>query len=353
MVFLAIPLNPPGTFHLYTAAAILYPDALATSVTLPMEILQAASQMSSVSARGRPQVRFLLAAPGRQPVRMSCGISLSPDIDCHDLQPPDLLLLPAIWRNPLPTVVASRPWLGLLRSCAAAGTRICSVGTASCLLAESGLLDGRPATTHWNYFHRFARRYPQVELKTRHLITQCGNIYCVGSVNSIADLTVHIVEEWFGIRIARAVENQFSPEIRQSFRDAAYQNEPHGSHHDELVMEAQLWLQKNLAGPISIAALAKRFGLSSRTLARRFRAATGLAPQAYLQGLRVAEARDLLRHTNLAVGDISWRVGLNDTSYFAKLFRENVGMTPLQYRAAVRGKLFAPGHTQSATTGVS
>lgn len=327
---------------MYTAAAILYPDALATSVTLPMEILQAASQMASVVHRGEPQVRFLLAAPTAVSLRLSSGITLQPDITCEALPPLDLLLLPAIWRNPLPTINAAGAWLPRLQEMAAADTRICSVGTASCLLAEAGLLSGRPATTHWNYFDSFARRYPLVKLKTRHLITQSDKIYCAGSVNSIADLMVHIVEEWFGSRVARAVENQFSPEIRQSFRDAAYQNEPQSSHHDEVVLEAQLWLQARLAESVSIAALARHLGVSSRTLNRRFQAATGLSPIGYLQNLRVVEARDLLRHSNLSVSEIAWKVGLNDTSYFSQLFREQVGMSPLQYRGAVRGKLFTP-----------
>ncbi len=327
---------------MYTAAAILYPDAMATSITLPMEILLAASQMASVRERGRPQVRFLLAGPDRRTIRLSSGITLKPDIAYADLPNLDLLLLPGIWRNPVATINDSGPWLQQLRAMGASDTRICSVGTASCLLAEAGLLNGKPATTHWNYFEQFARRYPSVQLKTRHLITQSGNIYCVGSVNSIADLMVHIVEEWFGSAIARAVENQFSPEIRQSFRDAAYQNEPQSSHHDELVLEAQLWLQANLGESLTIAALAQHLGLSSRTLNRRFQSATGLSPMGYLQSLRIAEARDLLRHSNLSVSEIAWQVGLNDTSYFSKLFREQVGMSPLKYRSAVRGKLFAP-----------
>jgi transcriptional regulator GlxA family with amidase domain len=332
---------------MYTAAAMLYPDALATSVTLPMEILAAASQMASVRHRGEPRVRFLLTAPDSQTVRLSSGLTLKPDALFSELPALDLLLLPAIWRNPVPTINAAAPWLERLRDLGASDTRICSVGTASCLLAEAGLLRGRPATTHWNYFDHFARRYPAVQLQTRHLITQSGNIYCVGSVNSIADLMVHIVEDWFGSRIARAVENQFSPEIRQTFRDAAYQNEAQSSHHDEIVLEGQLWLQSNLGESISIAALARHLGMSGRTLNRRFHTAIGLSPMEYLQSLRITEAKELLRQSNLSVSEIAWRVGLNDTSYFSKLFREQVGMAPLRYRGAVRGKLFTPGDKSS------
>ena len=328
-----------------TAAAILYPHALATSVTLPMEILRAASQMASVGSGATPQVRFLLAAPDLKMITLGSGLVVKPDITLANLPPLDLMLLPAIWRNPLPTIRRAQHWLPLLREQAAAGTRLCSVGTGSCLLAEAGLLNAKPATTHWNYFEQFKRRYPAVELKTRHLITQSANIYCVGSVNSIADLMVHIVEEWFGSRIARAVENQFSPEIRRSFRAAAYQNEADSCHHDEAVMQGQQWLQEHLPAPISIPELAEHLKLTPRTLHRRFKRATGLSPLAYLQSLRIAEAKDLLRHSNLTVGDIAWQIGLQDVSYFSQLFRRHSGISPLQYREAVRGKLFDPGVT--------
>jgi transcriptional regulator GlxA family with amidase domain len=327
---------------MYTAAAALYPQALATSITLPMEILQAASQMASVGTRKGPKVRFLLAAPDLQQLTLGSGIALQPDIGLAGLPALDLLLLPAIWRNPLPAVKAARGWRDLLCEHAARGTRICSVGTGSFLLAEAGLLDGRAATTHWHYFESFSRRYPAVELKTRHLITQSDNIYCVGSVNSIADLMVHIVDEWFGGRIATAVENQFSPEIRRSFRAAAYQNEADSSHHDEVVARVQQWLQGNLSTPVTMAQLARQTQLSARTLHRRFSRATGMSPLNYLQSLRIAGAKELLRHSDLTVSDIAWQQGIQDVSYFSQLFRRHSGMSPLRYRQAVRGKLFNP-----------
>jgi transcriptional regulator GlxA family with amidase domain len=329
--------------NMYTAAAVLYPDALATSITLPMEILQAASQMASVRDRGKAQINFLLAEPTGKTTRLSSGIRLQPDVALADVPPLDLLILPAIWRNPLPTLRQAQAWLGQLQELAATGTRICSVGTGSYLLAEAGLLDGQPATTHWNYLDHFSQRYPAVELKGRHLITQSGNIYCVGSVNSIADLMVHIIEEWFGSRISRAVENQFSPEIRLRFRAAAYQNEADSSHHDETIVQAQQWLQDHLAERVTMAALADELGFTTRTLNRRFKQATGVTPQSYLQNLRINNARELLRHSNLGVGEIAWQLGLQDVSYFSQLFRRHCGVSPLRYREAVRGKLFETG----------
>ena len=325
--------------------AALYPRTLATSLALPMDILQAANQAASIRARGRPQLQFQLAGISRKPVAIVGGLRITPDICLAQLEHCDMLLLPGMWRNPQPVLQSQGAWLELLPVLAGRGTIICSVGTASCFLAESGLLDGIAATTHWNYFDEFTRRYPGVKLKKRHLITQSDNIYCAGSVNAGADLMIHLVEEWFGPRIARAIESQFSPEIRRPFRAHAYQSLQDSAHHDELVLAAQQLLQDQLHTGLSMSSLASHLRCSPRTLSRRFKAATGQTPSRYLRGQRIAAARELLRTTNLSVGEVAWQVGLHDVSYFTSLFQKHTGQTPACYRHSVRGKLFSPPAT--------
>ncbi|MCZ6831387.1 MAG: helix-turn-helix domain-containing protein [Gammaproteobacteria bacterium] len=322
--------------------AALYPRTLATSLALPMDVLRAASQAASAQHRGQPQLEFLVAATSPQAVETVGGLSVQPDISLAEIGSCDMLLLPAMWRNPQPILRQQQPWLPVLQSLAEAGTSICSVGTASCFLAEAGLLDGQAAATHWNYFEEFQQRYPRVKLKRHHLITQSGNLYCAGSVNSIADLMIHIVEDWFGSRIARAVESQFSPEIRRPFRAHAYQSSDDALHQDELVLTAQQWLQDQYHESISLSELAARLDCSPRTLSRRFKAVTGQTPSQYLQKQRLAAATELLRATNLSVGEIAWQVGLHDVSYFTALFRKQRGQTPAKYRLSVRAKLFNP-----------
>ncbi|AQA19058.1 hypothetical protein BST95_13225 [Halioglobus japonicus] len=328
---------------MYRIGALLYPQALATSITLPLEILQAAAQLARVESRQSFAVTSILAAPDLRPVSLLGGLTLAPDISYDELNDLDLLIIPAIWRNPQPIVAAARPWLPQLRDLAKAGTRLCGVGTGACMLAEAGLLDGRPATTHWNYRQEFARRYPKVAFKSRHLITQSDNIFCVGSVNSIADLAVHLIEEWYGEGIARAVESQFSPEIRRPFRAAAYQTGSDSSHHDELVAEAQDMIRSQLSNPPRLADIAAQLGISERSLNRRFHQASGSSPREWVQNLRISRARELLRHSNLPANEVAWQVGINDASHFGALFKRRVGMTPAKYREAVRGKLFTPG----------
>jgi transcriptional regulator GlxA family with amidase domain len=322
--------------------AALYPRALLTSLALPMDVLQAAGQAAAVQAgRGAgSRVDFVLAATDLAPVTLAGGMTLTPQITLDEVAPCDMLLLPALWRNPQPILRRQAAWLELLAPLYDLGTVICSIGTASCFLAESGLLAGRAATTHWHYFDEFAARYPTVQLKRRHLITQSGRIFCAGSVNSGADLMIHLVEDWFGQRIARRVESQFSPEIRRPFRAHAWQSVDASAHHDELVLTAQQRLQDSLEQAQSLTALAEELECSPRTLTRRFREATGQTPSGWLREQRVLAARDLLRSTNLSVGEVSLRVGLQDVSYFTSLFQRQTGMTPGHYRRSVRGKLF-------------
>jgi len=327
----------------HTSIALLYPNALATSISLPLEILHAAAQQRRAHRRNEPAARQLLAlpGPGTDAPQLAGGLQLHTSHRLQDLPAPALLILPAIWRNPAPALRQCRHIHAVLRDYAERGTLICSVGTGSCLLAEAGLLDGRVATTHWNYFDHFARRYPRVDLKRRHLITQAGNIYCAGSVNSIADLMVHIVERWYGPRCARAVEHQFSPEIRQSFTAAAFLEHGRSAHHDEQILQLQLYLQETLQEQHSLASMAAHTGLSTRGLSRRFRSATGVSALQYLLQLRVQEARALLLHSNLNLGEIAWRCGWSSASQFSQQFRAREGVSPSGYRAAVRGKRFS------------
>ncbi|WOJ95578.1 helix-turn-helix domain-containing protein [Congregibacter brevis] len=332
-----------------TAALIIYPEALATSVTLPAEILHAAAQMSQTTrGRGVDAQIQLLGLEGNPSVTLDSGLSLNLDGDLSDLQRCDLVILPAIWRHPRRVLKHAKKWLPKIEELHALGSSICSVGTASALLAETGLLDGRPATTHWHDFDRFEKSYPQVDLKRRHLITQSERLYCVGSVNSIGDFMVHFVEQWYGERIARAVETQFSPEARQSFETAAFLQESSGAHHDALIREAQDHMQLHPADEHSVDSLAAMSGLSARSFGRRFRKATGETPIRYLLNLRIREARALLQHSDLPLADIAWRCGFNSSSRFSQAFRSATDLSPREFREAVRGKRFVATNAPNA-----
>jgi transcriptional regulator GlxA family with amidase domain len=214
---------------------------------------------------------------------------------------------------------------------------ICAVGTGSCFLAEAGILNGRAATTHWYYIKQFQRDYPAVLLQKHHLVTRAGNLFCAGSVNSVADLMIHFVEILYSQAIAKQVESHFSPEIRQSLDLNFY----HQGHPDEDIARAQQWLQANYAQSVRLKALAEEVEMSVRTLNRRFQTATGQTPIKYLQTVRIGVARDLIRNSNLAIADIAYRVGYHNASHFSADFRKAMNVSPAHYRQNVRSKLFS------------
>lgn len=323
------------------AAALLYPEALATSVTLPAEILHAAAQLARAQRRPAPDGAMrLLGLDDADHIALDSGLTMQLDGGFGSLELCDLLILPAIWRHPRRVLARCRPLLPRLRALHDRGVTICSVGSASALLAEAGILDGRVATTHWHDFERFARAYPQVDLRRRHLITQSEHIYCVGSVNSIGDFMVHMIDRWYGDTVARAVERQFSPEARQSFDTAAFLQQSPGAHHDAVIRDAQDRMQQHPEDAHSLSSLAAAAGLSERSFGRRFQRATGTTPLRYLLSVRLREARALLQHSDLSIADVAWRCGFSSPSRFAQQFREHVHASPREFRSAVRGKRF-------------
>jgi transcriptional regulator GlxA family with amidase domain len=317
-------------------AALVHPRVLATSVSLPLEILKAASE----SSPSRPRLKVLtqLVAKKGAALELSEGFTLK-TVSPKKLVLPDVLIIPAIWRNPR-WVLHHEAWqVDVIKRCIDHGSWVACVGTGSFLLAASGALDHCAATTHWHWFDDFERNFPTVRLRRDQLITQSNHLFCVGSVNSVADLMVYLCTQLFSSATARTIENQFSPEIRRRFA-------PHGlgrdgdSHTDEKVMDAQLALGEKLAEPLDLNALATSLQISPRTLNRRFKEAAGVTPSTYLTQLRIEEARALLMDTNLSMAEIGWQVGYKDPSRFAQHFRRHAGVSPRRYRAAVRGKRF-------------
>ena len=338
---------------------------LATSTTLPFEMLRAAESAArgaagsaargaagsaargaaekAVRGRGGRNVEPVLiqtTAVDKLPVKTSVGFLLLPDTTLEEAGNSDIIYLPALWRNPRPIVKKHPQLLDWLRQAYENGAMISAVGTGCCFLAEAGLLNDKPATTHWHYFDQFQRDYPRVKLKRQYFITQASNLYCSASVNAMADLTVHFVKRMYGQAIASFVERNFSHEIRRSYENTSYFEGSTKQHPDEDIVQAQIWLQDNYNRQIKVSELANRFEMSVRTFNRRFKNATAQSPLQYLQGVRIEIAKDLLQTSNLNVSEVADKIGYQDVGYFTALFMKLLSTSPREYRATVRAKLF-------------
>ena len=322
-------------------AFVGYSQCLASSICLPAEMFNAAFDAARLDDRTGASGEQQIAIYGDEPIiHCAGGSQLAAQGAPTSIEGANLIILPAIWRNPAPVVKTNRSLLPLIKRWHEAGTLLCAVGTGSCFLAEAGVLDQRPAATHWAYLEQFTRRYPEVQLQKNFLITQAGNLYCAGSVNAIADLVIHFIEILFSRDIARRVETNFSPEVRRSYATNRYIEGERSGHTDEDMVRLTHWIRENHAQPINLPHMASLLGISVRTLNRRFRSATQTTPAQYLRNIRIDHAKDLLRNTNMSVGDITHQVGFQDAGHFGREFRKQASTTPLGFRQAVREKVF-------------
>lgn len=326
------------------ATFLVIKDMLATSITLPIEMMSAAE--SAARGRDRKSMRLNIATAGvtKVPTRTRSGFDLTPDLAIDQIGSSDMVIIPSLWRNPRPIIKRHPEIVQWLQQLNEQGTMLIAVGTGGCFLAEAGLLNGKAATTHWHYFDQFQRDYPEVELKRQYFITQSGNIYCAASVNAVADLTVHFIHRTYGQEIATHVQRNFSHEIRRPYESTSYYDDKHRYHPDEDIVQAQIWLQDNCQKEILLKNVAEKFDMSVRTFNRRFKNATGKTPLQYLQEIRIDMAKDLLQTSNLSVSEIAYKVGYQDMGHFSSLFKKLLSTTPSDYRATVRAKLFTAEH---------
>ncbi|MFD1217893.1 MULTISPECIES: GlxA family transcriptional regulator [Microbulbifer] len=322
-----------------TVTFILIDQMLSTGTMLPLEMLRGAESRARTEGKSEPLQLHTVSIDG-QPVRSRSGFSLTPDLALENAPDSDIIYLPALWRNPRPALRRSAPLLAWLKQQAGRGAAISAVGTGVCFLAEAGLLNGKPATTHWHYFERFAADYPQVKLKRQYFITQADKLFCAASVNALADVTVHLIRQLYGPAVASHVERNFSHEIRRPFEEIAYSEGAVHLHPDEDIVQAQTWLKQHCSEDVKLSEVASHFDMSVRSFNRRFKLATGQTPLQYLQNVRIDMARELLQSSNLSVNEIAEKVGYQDMGHFTALFKKFLSTTPSEYRTTVRAKLF-------------
>ncbi len=267
---------------------------------------------------------WLIDKPGGSPVR-------STGIESDSQSPPAVFLMPPRLGEQLSRVEAA-PFVEWLRDRHHSGAILCSVCGGAFLLAETGLLDGRLATTHWDHEGIFRERFPQVRLDTDRLIIDDGDIMTAGGLMAWIDLGLKLVDRFLGptIMVETARYLLVDPPGREQRYYSAFS--PNFSHGDASVLRVQHWLQSTGAKDMTLALLASKARLEERTFLRRFRKATGTTAIDYCQRLRVGKAREMLQFGTLPVEAIAWEVGYGDPGAFRKIFVRVTGLTPGEYR---------------------
>ncbi|WP_277759495.1 GlxA family transcriptional regulator [Pseudomonas sp. A34-9] len=220
-----------------------------------------------------------------------------------------------------------------LRDQHAHGATLGGVCVGSLLLAESGLLDGRSATTHWTSAKAFAERYPNIRLKADTPIVDDGDLITTAGLMAWSELGLRLVNRLLGPSIATSTARFLVVEHSDSASECGSNFAPILGHGDAAILKVQHWLQSTGATDVSLTAMAHRAGLEERTFLRRFRAASGLKPTEYCQHLRVGKAREMLEFSNGTIEHIAWTVGYQDPGAFRAIFKKITGLAPSDYRA--------------------
>jgi transcriptional regulator GlxA family with amidase domain len=244
---------------------------------------------------------------------------------------PVAVIVPGSWQGP-PAPDITRRMVSWLIERHSAGATLCSVCGGAFVLAETGLLAGRTATTHWSMTRKLARDFPDLRIDENRLTVEDGNFITAGGVLAWTDLGLKLVDRFLGptIMLETARFMLADPPGREQ---RYYSNFAPKLHHgDAAVLKLQHWLQTEATRQPSIPEMAAVSGLEQRTFLRRFQKATGLSPTRYNQHLRVGKARELLEFTSQTVNQISWAVGYQDSRSFRKVFQQVVGLSPSDYR---------------------
>ncbi|MFE9252413.1 helix-turn-helix domain-containing protein [Streptomyces sp. NPDC007088] len=285
---------------------------------------------------GVPRYRLLVCAGEDGPLRTTGGLELTAPHGLEAVARAGTVVVPA-WRS----ITAPPPAeaLDALRRAHEEGARIVGLCTGAFVLAAAGLLDGRPATTHWMYAPTLAKRYPSVHVDPRELFVDDGDVLTSAGTAAGIDLCLHIVRSDHGNEAAGALARRLVVPPRRSGGQERYLDRslPEEIGADPLA-EVVSWALEHLHEQFDVETLAARAYMSRRTFDRRFRSLTGSAPLQWLITQRVLQAQRLLETSDYSVDEVAGRCGFRSPVALRGHFRRQLGSSPAAYRAAYRAR---------------
>ncbi|PZF98650.1 GlxA family transcriptional regulator [Micromonospora endophytica] len=309
---------------------VLFDGVQPLDVAGPVDVFSVADRF--VGSAGRPPYVVRTASVGGGAVRAAGGLRLVPDFDLAEVDGADLLLVPG---GPGVENVDDR-LVSWLRDRAPGVNRVMSVCTGAYLLALAGLLDGRRATTHWEACPYLARRFPEVEVDPNPIFVRDGSISTSAGVTAGVDLAIELVEEDFGRSVAHEIARLLVVYVRRPGHQAQVSVQLTTQiARSEPLSEVQYWAAANLSADLSVPAMAQRAGLSPRQFARVFTEQVGMTPGRYVDLVRLEAAQRMLTDTQDGVLGIARRCGYGSPEAMRRAFMRELDVSPTEYRRGV------------------
>lgn len=251
----------------------------------------------------------------------------------HHIKKTDLIIIPSLsydYDNVIKDNAALIDWI---REQYKNGAEVATICTGAFLLAATGLLEGKTCSTHWNAAADFRRLFPNIDLQPDKLITVHQGIYTNGGAYSFLNLILFLGEKFFDRQTAIYCSKVFQIDIERTSQSPFFIFQTQKNHGDEMVCEAQTYIEENLSEKISFEALASKLASSRRNFDRRFIKATGNTPMEYLQRAKVEVAKKTLEQGRKSIFEVMVEVGYSDDKAFREVFKKITGLSPFDYRA--------------------
>jgi transcriptional regulator GlxA family with amidase domain len=324
---------------------VALPDAAASTLFGIFDVMNAFGIMELASAgAGAPfHIDIVGEAPG--PLELASRVPINVQRSIDSIETSDIIIVPSV-------ILRSRGWqkdryprlVDWLHRMYERGAVLCSACSGIFLLAETGLFDGKDATVHFVYAQAFAAAYPAVPIHPERVLVIAGSrdeLVSSGASTTWHDMVLYLIARYAGPTTAQEVARVFALQWHQDGLTPYIVFQGKSDHGDGEIQSAQQWLSSHFSIANPVEEMVKRSKLSERTFKRRFTSATGLAPIAYVQRLRIEDAKRRLERTDAPVDEISWRVGYEDPAFFRRLFKRTTSLAPGAYRKRFRIPEFA------------
>jgi transcriptional regulator GlxA family with amidase domain len=326
-------------------ALVALPDAVVSTLAGIYDVMNARALLGPPGPAPRAPFHVEIVGESVGPLQLASGVPLPVQRPVDDVESSDIVIVPSVllreggWRKGrYPRLVE---WLQRMH---ARGAVLCSACSGIFLIAETGLFDGKDATVHFGYAREFAAVHPGVTIHPERVLVVSGlheELVSSGASATWHDMVLYLIARYAGATDAQEVARLYALQWHQDGLAPYITFEGRSDHGDAEIAAAQQWLRGHFSLANPVEEMIRRSKLAERTFKRRFSAATGLAPIAYVQRLRIEDAKRRLERTEAPVDEISWRVGYEDAAFFRRLFKRTTGMAPGAYRKRFRIPDFA------------
>jgi transcriptional regulator GlxA family with amidase domain len=326
-------------------ALLALPDAVVSTLAGIYDVMNARALAGPASDPAHATFHIEIVGESVGPLELASGVPIQVQRSIDSIEASDIVIVPSVllrgsvWpKGRYPRLV---DWLQRMH---ASGAVLCSACSGIFLLAETGLFDGKDATVHFGYAPAFAATHPAVTIHPERVLVISGlreELISSGASTTWHDMVLYLIARFAGATDAQEVARMYALQWHQDGLAPYISFEGKSDHGDAEIQAAQRWLSTHFSIANPVDEMIQRSQLAERTFKRRFTAATGLAPIAYVQRLRIEDAKRRLERTDASVDEISWRVGYEDAAFFRRLFKRTTGLAPGAYRKRFRIPEFA------------